>query len=608
MTGPQIECLCAGLSFILNYDVPDRPETVARSISRFTKSINTAAHFAHSELDATTCKRGLLGRFVDNDWQPPNSGWETRPEVELLWSQYRQAVLPATRRKPAASPIRAAVSELKANKNIYITSADKGGGLVTWDAIAYEREALRQLDDRTTYAVLDRQTLTDRLDLLHRTMLYGIGRLSSHQHVTANERKRMLAHSNEASLIYFLPKIHKDINSVSATFAGRPIVATFNSPTHLLDKYLAELTAPILPRIDGSLKDTTHLLTSLPTTPMPSGTRIVTADVNSLYPSIPWEEGIAACTDLYTAHLPWLKLFFLESNRLEPPAADLFRDLLTTVLTNSLIQYQGQRFYHQIKGTAMGCCVSVFFANAYMYSVTRRLIDNKPAHVVTFLRYIDDILLITTGFDAQIAQLFDSITNEHISYSISTASKSADFLDVTIIVEPITRLILTRPYAKATAVPFYLHAASMHPLCTVDSIPFAQLLRIKRISSTTEIYDKYAANMVGDFMLRGYRKSVLQLARKRCDTIPRAKLLQPVNAHQNNATASSFKIIRPYCTHYDWPLIKRIMNEMYGIIVEHQKSRGTDKPFVNNHVSLVFSKQNTIGSNFTRAFKHPPAQ
>jgi hypothetical protein len=49
-------------------------------------------------------------------------------------------------------------------------------------------------------------------------------------------------------------------------------------------------------------------------------------------------------------------------------------------------------------------------------------------------------------------------------------------------------------------------------------------------------------------------------------------------------------------------------NEMYGIIVEHQKSRGTDKPFVNNHVSLVFSKQNTIGSNFTRAFKHPPAQ
>ena len=66
----------------------------------------------------------------------------------------------------------------------------------------------------------------------------------------------------------------------------------------------------------------------------------------------------------------------------------------------------------------MGCCISVYFANAYMYKITKSIVVNPPAYVPVFLRFIDDILVITSGTDSEIADLFKSISNAHISYEI----------------------------------------------------------------------------------------------------------------------------------------------------------------------------------------------
>lgn len=99
--------------------------------------------------------------------------------------------------------------------------------------------------------------------------------------------------------IYFLPKIHKPMQPASQTFAGRPIVATHSASIHLLDKFLTDTTKPLLALIPGSLRDTGDFLDRLRGLQVGPGTELISADVDSHYPSIPWDQGIEAAVHFY---------------------------------------------------------------------------------------------------------------------------------------------------------------------------------------------------------------------------------------------------------------------------------------------------------------------
>ena len=38
--------------------------------------------------------------------------------------------------------------------------------------------------------------------------------------------------------------------------------------------------------------------------------------------------------------------------------------------------------FRQLTGTAMGICISVFFANTYMYELTRHLVHSPPPQIL----------------------------------------------------------------------------------------------------------------------------------------------------------------------------------------------------------------------------------
>lgn len=279
-------------------------------------------------------------------------------------------------------------------------------------------------------------------------------------------------------------------------------MVTHSAPTHVIDKYITELTRPLLSRIPGSLLDTLDLLGRLPTEQLTAGTRVVTADVNSLYPSIPWDTGMDAAVDFYRDNLAWLGDLHRERGWLEPPTAGIFRELLGLVLQNSYIHFQGGRWFRQMKGTAMGCCISVYFANTYMLSVTRQVVEAPPPHILLFVRFINDILVLTTGSEEEIQTLFGSISNEHISYEISRARASGPLIDLQIYIRKLR--VETKTYAKPTSVPFFLHANSNHPKHLIRSIPYAQLLHLKRNSSRESDYRKGPKALLQNFRTRGY--------------------------------------------------------------------------------------------------------
>lgn len=200
---------------------------------------------------------------------------------------------------------------------------------------------------------------------------------------------------------------------------GRPVVATHSAKTHILDKYITALTGPLLARIPSSLRDTGDFLKNLPKVGK-ENTRIATADVIGLYPNIPWDEGVKASTSFYEQNLYWLKTVVeVIENLKPPPEKGIFEEILKLILHNSYITFKNTRFFKQIQGTAMGMCISVFFANAYMYFLTKDYVHHPPKGISTFLRYIDDLIVITDRIsEEELNRFFAEISNSHIKYTI----------------------------------------------------------------------------------------------------------------------------------------------------------------------------------------------
>ena len=82
---------------------------------------------------------------------------------------------------------------------------------------------------------------------------------------------------------------------------------------------------------------------------------------------------------------------------LPPMRPDIFHECVTLVLKNNIFHFQNTQFFRQIKGTAMGASISVFYANTFMYSRTKNLIYNPPRELEMFVRYIDDLFGIYKG-------------------------------------------------------------------------------------------------------------------------------------------------------------------------------------------------------------------
>jgi hypothetical protein len=213
-----------------------------------------------------------------------------------------------------------------------------------------------------------------------------------------------------------------------------------------------------------------------------------------------------------------------------------------------MISFKNKLFFKQIKGTAMGCCISVYFANCYMFDVTKNLINNRPSWLISFLRFIDDLFFISELNNIpEINKLIQSISNENIKYEVSTPGKVLNFLDTTITLTK-KGVILFAPYSKEMASGAYLHPSSTHPQHTIVASPYSQqLLRIRRISSNIFIYEKHATPMKNNFIDMGYPERLII----RLYNIIMKKTLSELVHKKDNNSRNAFRLITKFnFTHY----------------------------------------------------------
>ncbi|XP_073518019.1 uncharacterized protein [Phyllobates terribilis] len=266
------------------------------------------------------------------------------------------------------------------------------------------------------------------------------------------------------------------------------------------------------------LRDSSHLIQSLNFISLPDQFLLITVDVESLYSNIAHQDGIAAV------------LHFLNNtsggNRLHD---SFIVDLLKFILTHNYFVFD-HVFYRQASGTAMGARCAPAFANLFLgwWEDTHVYpLREYNYGVFKWFRFIDDILIIWTGTEAEAIDFVDRLNvndfNIHLTHCIS--SSVVYFLDLEIRI--VGGSLVTKLYRKSTATNSLLHYQSFHPRNLRDSIPVGQFSRAKRNCTTQDDFKTEASNLTTRFRERGYPKSIISKAHQRIIAKPREVLLQP---------------------------------------------------------------------------------
>lgn len=182
---------------------------------------------------------------------------------------------------------------------------------------------------------------------------------------------------------------------------------------------------------------------------------------------------------------------------------------------------------YQKYGTAMGARMAPSYANLFMGALEHKILSTQLHKPLVWLRYIDDIFAIWTH-GKQLLENFISNINNHHSTTKFTATFSGEefiFLDTRVYIK--WGHLETDFHVKDTDTHQYLHATSCHPLHCKTAISFSQALRLKRICSSNENFEKRTQELVEHFSARGYNIKAIEEHVQRASSINRKECLQP---------------------------------------------------------------------------------
>lgn len=179
-------------------------------------------------------------------------------------------------------------------------------------------------------------------------------------------------------VFYILPKIHK------IDIPGRPIVSAIGGPTEKISATVDYYLKPLAQLVPSYIKDTNDFLLKLENLgKIPTDSLLVTADVSSLYTSIPHRDGILAAKEALDAN-----------NQSSPPTWILLR-FLHLVLTKNCFEFDG-KFYLQTQGTSMGTKCAPNYAIIFMDQLEQKFLNQQTIKPMVWWRYVDDIFIIWT--------------------------------------------------------------------------------------------------------------------------------------------------------------------------------------------------------------------
>ena len=401
-----------------------------------------------------------------------------------------------------------ALNELKNDQTITLKPADKGGAIVIMDTIDYMREADRQLSNTTFYKEV-KKDLNPKIAKEIKEFILAI------KHKLPQTLHEFLLQKHwRTPLFYLLPKIHKTGNP------GRPIISQINSPTANMSKVVDHYLKPFIKDIPSYIKDTTHFLQKIKSLgDIPPNSLLVTADVSSLYTTIPHREGILAAKEI------------LNNRQENSPATWILLRFMHFILTKNCFKF-GNKYFMQTMGTSMGTIMAPEYAIIFMDKLEREFLNTQVLKPLVWWRYIDDIFFIWPHTRKDLDSFISALNQFHpsIKFTSHISEEKVDFLDTTVVNNQ--GKLHTTLYTKPTDAHLYLHYNSCHPKHQKESIPFSQALRIRRICTEINDFEFHTNLMKEHFLTRGYPRQVVESAISKAKSLNRNDLLKPKETDQ----------------------------------------------------------------------------
>jgi hypothetical protein len=320
--------------------------------------------------------------------------------------------------------------------------------------------------------------------------------------------------------IYFLPKIHEDIQDWRSTLHPkmRPIISDTCSITSKLAKHilphLQYIESKINSTVTSSLAVVDNIAVLNETKPFTNTTQIATIDVESLFTKIPQSHLL----DIVNASL--LNYFDTSEKKQK------FMHYLQTIISFNTFQVN-DNFCLQKIGLPMGGPLSGTLANIYLGFTEKSIIDNPG--ILLYNRYMDDILVICNFSDKEIEKFILTLQSTvQLNMTASYNKQSVNFLDMSIFLSHQERRLEIHPYSKRQPhfpVPSVLSKRSI----TMDAnIIKSQILRVYRLSTNSQSFTASINTYLRFLQYNKYYKSL----RKRVFTF-----LRPVSLCTHKWTA-----------------------------------------------------------------------
>ena len=217
----------------------------------------------------------------------------------------------------------------------------------------------------------------------------------------------------------------------------------------------------------------------------------------------------------------------------EPSSETLLR-LAELVLTLNCFSFAGS-YYKQINGVAMGTKMGPSYANLFVGYIEHKFFNqyNGPKPEL-YRRYIDDCVGATSSTREELNQFITAVNSFHpaLKYTWEISDSSLAFLDIKLSIEG--NGLCTSVHYKPTDSHSYLLYSSSHPSHVKNSIPYSQLLRLRRLCSEDSDFSLKSEEMCHFFDKRGYPASVVQAGHHRAQQIDRQSALQMSQKENNN--------------------------------------------------------------------------
>ena len=314
-------------------------------------------------------------------------------------------------------------------------------------------------------------------ELIQRTNKYLLD-LRLVKWITQKQYELLCIKADEVELahLYYLPKAHKSGTPL------RPIISGLRHPTIRISKFLDDLLRPWFNEmakqttIDSGFELVKKVI-QWSDQRLRRDTLLATIDVVDLYTMIPQVEGVLSLKKM---------LDYLNLKQVNGLKVETIIRLSRFVMQNNYFSYDG-RYYHQIRGGAMGSPLTLTIANCYMFFFERDIVKQLNNSGGLYLRYIDDIFLVINWPQRHLRKQIDkwNTIDENMKLNAHIGS-STNFLDL--FMENKDGQLITKVFHKPSYEPYYLPFHSIHPLHMKKNIPFAMLLRAIRYSSSFQFY------------------------------------------------------------------------------------------------------------------------